>query len=342
MTDSQQPERVYALLVETNPVPDPEQAREIIDRRRGRLSLVRPRRHDMTDRKVAPQRPRWMIPVGAAAAVILFVGAMMLFSGSDEEPQVATTLAPTTTTVAPTTTTAAPTTTVPSAVPIDPDVLVGTWDNPRDRIEVTFDADGTMAYSLVGSADVFETGTWTLEGNRLTMTSEGGTDPNCLESGPGAYDLTLAEGVGVDSGEGLQLTATWVEDSCSERVQAWGWFWTRIVPFDADSILGDWLLDFGQGQWVWTFNPDGTYTMIQAFNAVQGEIGTYTLVGNRITLVGDPEATPGDQFGAECTADPGVYDVTVSPDGEALAFAWVSDNCARRANLTFGLPRYEG
>ena len=88
------PERIYALLVEANPVSDPEDAREIIDRRRGPLTLVRQRRHEMTDREVAPKRPRWMIPAAAAAAIVLFIGVMVMVSdGSDTEQDVADTTA---------------------------------------------------------------------------------------------------------------------------------------------------------------------------------------------------------------------------------------------------------
>jgi hypothetical protein len=121
MTGSHQPERVYALLVEANPVPDPALAREMIDRRRGHLTLVEPRRRDMMERPEIPNRPRWMVPALAAAVVTLFVGGLMLFTGnSDEDDVVATTAAPTTTVAPATTTTAAPTTTVAPATTAAP------------------------------------------------------------------------------------------------------------------------------------------------------------------------------------------------------------------------------
>lgn len=164
-------ERIYALLVEANPVKDPEQARELIDRRRGRLTLVKPRRHDMTDQHDpttpagASHRPRWLLPVAGAAAVVVLVGltAAVLASGSDDEIAAATTttMAPTTT-QAPTTTSApttteATTTTTETPVTTAPQVYEArvTVDGEGCRYEGpdTTNVGDTLAITLANATD---------------------------------------------------------------------------------------------------------------------------------------------------------------------------------------------
>jgi len=133
-------ERIYALLVEANPVEDPDQAREIIDRRRDRLSLVTPRRHDMTDLReatppeAASKRRRWTIPFAAAAVALVLIGVVALIPESDtDQPDVATTPVPTTI-VQPTTTTppttAAPTTAAPT---INSACVFWWWSNETQK-----------------------------------------------------------------------------------------------------------------------------------------------------------------------------------------------------------------
>ena len=152
-------ERIYALLVEANPVKDPEQARELIDRHRGRLTLVKPRRHEMTDPRDpttaagSAKRPRWLIPLVGAAAAVLVIGLLtaLVANGSDDE-----TAAPTTTTIAPTTTQAPTTTSAPTtteATTTTTETPVTTAPPQVHEARVTVDGDGCR-YEGPGTTNV--------------------------------------------------------------------------------------------------------------------------------------------------------------------------------------------
>jgi hypothetical protein len=80
-----QPERVYALLVEANPVPDPENANETVARHRGSLKLVEPERPDagMEDTvRIQPDKrktmPRLMAPILAGLTALAFLAAVLV------------------------------------------------------------------------------------------------------------------------------------------------------------------------------------------------------------------------------------------------------------------------
>ena len=88
-------ERVYALLVEANPVPDPDAYLEAADADRSPLHLVESRRAKMKTeediRRISAEpstRPPWLAAVAAAILILIAVGAVAWFAGGDEAPVV--------------------------------------------------------------------------------------------------------------------------------------------------------------------------------------------------------------------------------------------------------------
>jgi hypothetical protein len=88
-------ERVYALLIEANPVPDPDAYLEASDAVRSPLHLVESRRDSMKTeediRSLTPEPPArrtWPAAVAAAIIIVIAVGAVAWFAGGDEAPVV--------------------------------------------------------------------------------------------------------------------------------------------------------------------------------------------------------------------------------------------------------------
>ncbi len=138
-----QRERIYALLVELNPVPDPAKARELIDRRRGHLKIVEPRRHDMNEREipsVSPDRrgPRFLVPALAGVAVLVVGGLFLANLGSDSEKPSTTQLP-----AAPATTATPATTAVPATTATGPPTVTFTGN------ECVYSGEDTFSMGLV-------------------------------------------------------------------------------------------------------------------------------------------------------------------------------------------------
>ena len=85
-----------------------------------------------------------------------------------------------------------------------------TWRTGTGQL-IAFHSDGTFSVGFTVPEDVAEAetewGTWSLDGDSLTMTPDAGS-PNCAQI-PGTYTVEI-----VDSGD---LTATVVDDECDVR-----------------------------------------------------------------------------------------------------------------------------
>ena len=182
---------------------------------------------------------RWLV----AGLLIVFAAACADESTTDPEPASETTTAatsattttvaptttsssgPTTTSEATTTTTAAPTTTVVETTTtslVIEEAILGAWLQEGAGIVVTFADDGTHNVSYI-NGEPFESGPYTLEGNRLTMTTTEGPDPVCVESGPGVFDIQFG-------GDASWVFGKPVSDNCDQRRNGWAAGMTRHDP----------------------------------------------------------------------------------------------------------------
>lgn len=97
------PERVYALLVEANPVPEPDAYLEAMIADQGSLRLVDSRRENMKTqepiRELTPESPAkrpWMAAAAAAIVIVLAIGVVAWLAGSGDEAPVVDEVPPTT------------------------------------------------------------------------------------------------------------------------------------------------------------------------------------------------------------------------------------------------------
>ena len=101
--------------------------------------------------------------------------------------------------------------------------LVGDWAAPREHgVFMRFLADGRVAVALApgGLAGAKTTGTWTLEGGRLTFTNLTGSCAELAVERVGAYDIVLAADT---------LRFAKVADACAARGSIDGEVWTRVT-----------------------------------------------------------------------------------------------------------------
>ena len=106
----------------------------------------------------------------------------------------------------------------------------------------------------------------------------------------------------------------------------WGCDENLIEP-NAGSIIGSWDKQV-EGQLVTlSFIDNGTYTFV--FEGDVNEVtGTYTLSGDKITIIDDGNASEGGCSGIE-----GNYSYSI--DGDELIFSLIADNCDGRSE---GMP----
>jgi hypothetical protein len=97
------PERVYALLVEANPVPEPDAYLEALIADQGSLRLVDWRREDMKTQepikeltRASSARRPWIAAVAAAIAIVLAIGVVAWLAGGGDEARVVDEPPPTT------------------------------------------------------------------------------------------------------------------------------------------------------------------------------------------------------------------------------------------------------
>ena len=161
-------------------------------------------------------------PVGVAALIAIVVTACSAESGADsastattEAAQVSSTTSSTTTTTPPSTTvttaTTAASTTTTSTLP-DPAQLIGTWLDPSIGVHLTFDVNGNHDVRYVGG-EPFESGQYTLDGARLTMAADEGSDPVCVGLGPGVFDIVI-------DADRRWMFGRVVRDPCPERARS--------------------------------------------------------------------------------------------------------------------------
>lgn len=176
-------DRALSAFKEANPIPDPESLE--IDRLPGYLADVQLRSTEMTgtdqrQRETRPaRRQRRVVAVTAAALTVvgIVVIGILASSGGDQSPDVVN---PTPPTVVTQTTAEA----VVTPTEVTPETILGLWGRvPAGVMEIR--ADGFVRIVAVGNQDLelsdelldqagsHTSGSWDLEGDTLTFTSDG-------------------------------------------------------------------------------------------------------------------------------------------------------------------------
>lgn len=129
------PERVYALLVESNPVADEKPTT------RPHLAVVDPRRTEMNPPSMREERNNrpWMIGIAAVILAVVATTGLLLLNAGDDAP-VATT---------PTTEATTPTTTATASTGITVEYLDGQWQGAACFCMITFE-NGTYEVAVIG------------------------------------------------------------------------------------------------------------------------------------------------------------------------------------------------
>lgn len=115
----------------------------------------------------------------------------------------------------------------PRAVPLKPpntELIVGEYERhpPEGQTAVRFRGDGSVRLAktraLLDTAPPLATGTWKVDGARLTVTYETGTCSDTAASKTGVYTVVISK---------IGIHFTKVEDSCERRATMDGQTWWR-------------------------------------------------------------------------------------------------------------------
>ena len=98
----------------------------------------------------------------------------------------------------------------------------------------------------------------------------------------------------------------------------------------SESIVGTWLSEGGK---YITFSADGDYDVGTGAGAADVEFGTWSVDGDVLTKVTDPEST-------YCAGSVGIYESEILDDGERLESTVVDDDCTGRVRDFASLTRH--
>lgn len=192
--------------------------------------------------------------------------------------------------------------------------VVGTWNT--GTLTLSFASNGSFT-SVDNVNGINVTGTYSTNGNQLTITDTGGTSSCTAGQATGTYTYSVG-------GSGTTLTLTKVSDSCTGRTTAVDGRTFTIIT--ASSIQGTWKT----GTLTIVFNSNGSFTSVDNVNGIN-VVGTYSTNGSQLTIT-DTGGT------SSCTAGQttGTYTYALSGGGNNLTLTKTSDSCTGRTTAVNG------